>query len=272
MAPSSATLTIMLGVVAAIPPVAQLMHLSAAKWLRLSEDQAATVKRVGPWVYLILIVSLASATWYTARVERIDAASQAEQQHREDAEKLKGLKGQLSALDSMSRRKFAEITAKFSQMQQPLSARPATPQTGRLPRVTSHPAQPLASHVPQATSHPTVVSTPIMPPKTPAAAPAATALAPLWAPMSEQTKTLAGLIAQTPQASAGVWLSQIVSGLGQYRYDGVPPGDTVDFPAALRALAVDGQVEIVSTAKRPYRWGNWVFTDDIEFRLKRTRT
>lgn len=94
---------------------------------------------------------------------------------------------------------------------------------------------------------------------------------PLWDPIDRQAGTLLGLLAQTPQASDGVWLSQIILGIKGVRYDGIPSPDTLNFPAAARALAADGKIEILEVANRRYSWGEYVFGEDVRLRLKNAK-
>lgn len=83
--------------------------------------------------------------------------------------------------------------------------------------------------------------------------------------------TVLGLTTQTPQAKQpeGVWLSQIVRGMGQGRYDGVPPSDMVNFPAIVKTLSDEHILEILENQPRQFtqNGNSATFSYDIRFRV-----
>lgn len=89
-----------------------------------------------------------------------------------------------------------------------------------------------------------------------------------WPPIAGQQNTLLGLIIQTPQAKDGVWLSKIVERVSAKSYDGMPGPNDVNYPAALRQLAINHRVKILGTTNRRYaQFGSSVqFSEDIRFR------
>jgi hypothetical protein len=86
--------------------------------------------------------------------------------------------------------------------------------------------------------------------------------------MEKQTAMLRSWIQQMNQETGAeeMWLSQIF----QRALDQVPGGPDVDVPAALQQLASRGEVEILETAKRPFRtWWGETFQEDIRFKVNK---
>lgn len=70
---SSSVLTILLGAVAAAPPVAKMVHVSITKHLGLSDKMAARVSKFAPWLYIALVVALVWSSIYVTRDEQHDS-------------------------------------------------------------------------------------------------------------------------------------------------------------------------------------------------------